>query len=98
MGTPSTHSWKWATGSVSGASDVLIDDGQWHSYAFDFTSADIAIGDSMRLMLEDFSGSRGYSGDAYFDNFVFGPASVPTPGTAAVLGVLGLITAKRRRC
>ncbi len=97
VGTPSRHSWQWATGTVSGASDVLVDDGQWHSYAFEFTSADIGIGDSIRLMVEDFSGSGGYSGDAYFDNFSVGPATVPTPGTAAVLGVMGLITAKRRR-
>jgi hypothetical protein len=95
VGTPSRHSWQWATGSVSGADDVLIDDGQWHSYEFDFTTADLGIGPDVRLMLEDFSGSRGVSGDAFFDNFAI--AAVPTPGTAALLGIGGFVALRRRR-
>ena len=85
VGTPSTHSWMWATGTVSNASDVLVDDGQWHSYDFDFTTADIGIGESLRVMVEDFSGSRGTHGDAFFDNFTI--EAVPAPGTAALLGL-----------
>lgn len=95
VGTPSNHSWHWATGSVSHASDVLIDDGQWHSYDFEFTAADLGIGDSVRLMVEDFRGSRGVSGDAFFDNFRV--AAVPTPGTAALLGLGGMVALRRRR-
>jgi len=97
VGTPSRHSWQWATGSVSGAKDVLIDDGQWHSYNFEFTAADLAIGNSVRLMLEDFSGSRGTHGDAYFDNFTVAPATIPAQGTFALLTLGGLLTTRRRR-
>lgn len=95
VGTPSTHKWMWATGSVSGANDMLIDDGQWHSYAFDFTTADLGIGNDVRVMIEDFSGSGGTGGDAFFDNFVI--ESVPTPGTAALLGLGGICAMRRRR-
>ncbi len=94
---PGRHSWKWATGTVSGASDVLVDNNQWNSYQFDFTAADLGIGNSLRLMLEDFSGSRGTFGDAYFDNIVIGSAVVPAPGAAALLGLGGLIATRRRR-
>jgi len=94
---PGLHRWKWATGTVSGASDVLIDDGQWRNYNFEFTAADLGIGNTLRLMLEDFSGSQGTFGDAYFDNIFVGPATVPTPSAVALLGLGGLITARRRR-
>jgi len=94
---PGRHSWQWATGTVSGANDVLIDDGQWRNYNFEFTTADLGIGNSLRLMLEDFSGSRGTFGDAYFDNIQVSPATVPAPGAIALLGIGGLITARRRR-
>ena len=43
----------------------LIDDGQWHSYSITFNSP---IGQPVRLMLEDWDGSNGVAGDAYFDN------------------------------
>jgi len=93
--TPGRHKWKWATGSVSGASDVLIDDGQWNSYKFDFQASDLGIGNSVRLMVEDFVGSGGRSGDAFFDNFKI--TTVPTPGSVALLGVGGLLVTRRRR-
>jgi len=93
--TPGLHRWKWATGNVSGASDVLIDDGQWNAYEFDFNAADLGIGSSVRLMLEDFVGSKGRSDDAYFDNFRI--TTVPTPGAAVLLGMGGLLAIRRRR-
>jgi len=95
--TPGHHSWQWATGTVSGAQDVLIDDGSWHSYEFEFTAADLGIGNSVHLMLEDFRGSRGVAGDAYFDNISFGTASVPAPGGLALVGLGVLSIARRRR-
>lgn len=95
VGTPNTHRWKWATGSVSGADDVLIDDGAWHSYQFDFTTADLGLGSDVRLMVEDFSGSGGSAGDAFFDNFAI--ATVPSPGTAALFGIGGMLAITRHR-
>lgn len=92
---PGLHKWKWATGNASGASDVLIDNGQWNSYQYDFTAADLGIGNSVRLMVEDFVGSRGRSDDAFFDNFQI--STVPTPGAIALLGMGGLIATRRRR-
>ena len=94
-GTPGSHRWKWATGSVSGADDVLIDDGSWHSYQFDFSTAELGIGNDLRLMIEDFSGSGGSGGDAFFDNFQI--ASVPGPGSIALLGIGGILATTRRR-
>jgi len=95
MDTPGTHQWKWATGTVSGASDVLVDDGQWHSYAFDFTGSDLGIGSEVRLMLEDFSGSGGVAGDAFFDNISI--ATIPAPASAFALAGLALVGGRRRR-
>ncbi len=95
VGTPGVHSWQWATGTVSGASDVLIDDGQWRTYAFDFTVNDIGIGSSVRLMLEDFSGSGGVAGDAFFDNISI--ATIPAPASAFALAGLALVGGRKRR-
>jgi len=62
-----------------------------------FTVADLGIGNTVRLMLEDFSGSGGGSGDALFDNFQIATTPVPAPGAIALLGLGGLLTTKRRR-
>ncbi|MBL4699160.1 MAG: hypothetical protein JKX70_10040 [Phycisphaerales bacterium] len=95
VGTAGNHRWMWATGSVSGADDVLIDDGAWHSYQFEFTTADLSLGSNVRLMIEDFSGSGGSAGDAFFDNFQI--AAVPGPGAAALFGIGGVLVVSRRR-
>jgi Carbohydrate binding domain len=96
-GTPGVHNWEWATGSA-GADDVLVDDGQWNSYTFEFTVASLGIGNSVRLMVEDFVGSGGVSGDVYFDNFVV--ATVPIPSSAALaligLGLGGVVSIRRQ--
>jgi hypothetical protein len=66
------HTWLWATSTTSDASDVLEDDGEWHTYTFQFDpfSSPFAwvdpSGGTIRLMLEQFEGPLG---DAYFDNF-----------------------------
>jgi len=65
-GTPGDHRWLIGTTRFGGAeSDLLIDDGTWHHYEIPFTS-----NFSFNLMLEDFSGSGGVAGDAFFDNIV----------------------------
>jgi len=83
-GLPGSHMWYYATGSASGAQDVLLDDGQWHRYTYTFT-APISGLNAVHLMFEDFHYSGGVAGDAYFDNINF----VPVPG-AVLLGMLGL--------
>jgi len=85
-GLADRHLWYYATGDASGASPVLVDDGQWRNYSYDFT-APISDWTSVHLMFEDFSGSGGVAGDAYFDNIRL--SVVPVPG-AVLLGVLGL--------
>jgi hypothetical protein len=82
LGTPGTHFWLAGTpAAYPGIVAHLIDDGTWHTYSVDFVPGVSSI----RIMLEDFSGSGGVAGDAYFDDI----SVVPVPG-AALLGILGL--------
>jgi hypothetical protein len=79
----------------------LIDDNQWRHYAITFTppSGIAAFSGGFRIMIEDFSGSGGIAGDAYFDNISI--AAVPEPGTSGLLlgagGLLWAATRRRRR-
>lgn len=58
-GFAGSHLWYYGTGSVSGASPVLIDDGQWHSYSYSYTfTAPLGIGSPIHLMFEDFADPR----------------------------------------
>lgn len=86
-GLPGDHMWYYGTSTTSGAADVLVDDGSWHSYSYDFT-VPLGIGNHIHLMFEDFSGSGGVAGDVYFDDI----SLVPIPG-AVLLGMLGLSAA-----
>ncbi|MBO6514095.1 MAG: hypothetical protein JJ974_09035 [Phycisphaerales bacterium] len=94
---PARHVWKWATGTNSGAEDVLIDNNRWNSYEFEFTAADLGLNGTVHLMIEDFAGSDGAPEDVFFDNFEIRPATIPAPSTAALLGLTGLTVARRRR-
>jgi hypothetical protein len=66
----------WIGGTEPGqARNMLIDDGEWHSYSFSFTPSGYfdPTGGTVRLMLEDFEDTAPYtaeaaSRDAYFDN------------------------------
>ncbi len=95
---PGAHSWHYATGTVSGAADVLIDDGTWHDYEFTLASA----GD-LHIMLEDFVGATAPSvgRDAFWDDIKLsdGVAAVPEPATFGLIGfgLLALGLARRRR-
>jgi len=90
-GFPGSHIWYYGTGTVSGAADVLIDDGQWRKYSYSFT-APLSIGNPVRLMFEDFAhpsyDTIASAPDVYFDDISF----VPVPG-AVLLGMLGLSVA-----
>lgn len=93
---PGSHLWYYGTNTTSGANPILVDDGQWHHYTYEFV-APLSIGSSVHLMFEDYNfGGRGVAEDAYFDNVSI--ATVPVPG-AALLGSIGLSLAAylRRR-
>lgn len=89
-GLPGDHRWLEGTILCCGAeSGTLIDDSTWHSYSVAFTSTY-----DFHLMLEDFSGSGGIAGDAFFDNirlYDSNPEPIPEPHTTVLLG-LGLLS------
>lgn len=99
--TPGNHYWVAGTGSYP-APIGLIDDGAWHTYTLTFSSP---IGQTVRLMYEDFVGSGGVTGDVFFDNIRFNDSSVtpapfggvPEPSGLALLGAAALAAAAARR-
>jgi hypothetical protein len=87
----------WLGGTTSPYADLLPDTGVWEHVSIAFSSPLNAI----HLMLEDWSGSGGTAGDAFFDNIMLtdanGPtlSSIPVPAAVflfapALLGFLGL--------
>lgn len=49
----------------------LIDDGEWRTYTIEFdpfAGGLVPSNNTIRVMLEDFSGSGGVAGDVFFDN------------------------------
>jgi hypothetical protein len=77
----------------------LRDAGALHHYSITFTAPPGPFPGGFQLMVEDFSGSGGIAGDAYFDNISI--AAVPEPGTYALLlvglGLLGMAAHGHRR-
>jgi hypothetical protein len=85
-----TAGWLAGTSNASNGGNILQDNGQWNSYSFLF-EADAPV----QVRIEDFSGSGGIPGDAYFDNVrleaVLPETPVPEPltilGSATALGI-----------
>jgi hypothetical protein len=95
-GFPGAHVWYAGTqDTYPGLSQVLIDDGQWHSYAIAIASPFGLV----HVMLEEFSGSDSQIGNALFDNVQLWdspPGSVPAPPALVLLGI-GLVARTIRR-
>lgn len=98
---PGNHMWYYGTSTLFSSptySDMLVDDETWHSYTYEFTPPVYGLNNHLRLMFEDWVGSAGVPGDAYFDNIVLEsvvPGIIPESSTwltglamgGAVLGV-----------
>ncbi len=83
-------------GTTAPYPDVLVDDGTWTTYMVEFT------GSSLQFAFEDWSGSGGVAGDAYFDNILISDTSfdesisVPEPATLGLFGI-ALLAIRRLR-
>ncbi len=89
----------WLGGTTSPYPDLLPDTGAWEHVSISFSSS-FAI----HLMLEDWNGSGGIAGDAYFDNIMLtdvnGPTinAVPIPAAMFLFApaVLGFMSFRRK--
>jgi hypothetical protein len=85
---PGAHNWIFGTTTDGQADAHLVDDGQWHTYSFQFRTpvpldfqtptGEVVQAPSVRLMLQDFIGSE-HAGDAYFDDIKVENAGVLPP-------------------
>jgi hypothetical protein len=85
----------WYAGTQDDYPDLtvlLVDDGAWHRYEFVLDGA--AVG-CFHLILEDFGGSGGISGDAYFDNI---SVAVPEPTMGGLVMIGAFVSLAARRC
>jgi hypothetical protein len=83
-------SWLASTSSDWPQTFQLVDDGQWHTVELPQDGFD----GSFRLGLEDWAGSFGIAGDAFFDRIQV--QAVPEPSTLAIIGC-GLVFAAALR-
>lgn len=84
--------WVGGTGAYPTALN-LVDDGEWHSYSFTFTSQ---WGATLRVMAEDWDGSGNVARNVYFDNISL--QAVPEPTSLALVGLaLAAVGASTKR-
>lgn len=72
-------------------------DSVWRLRSFDFSAVDALEGQSTVYLAIQTLGGTNVGGNIRIDNVQINGTSVPTPGSAAALGVAGLIALRRRR-
>ena len=90
---PGSHRWLEGTVLCCGAeASSLVDDDKWHTYDVTFTAAY-----DFRIMIEDFVGSGGIAGDAWFDNIrLLNDVPEPMTGALMALGLMGFAARRSR--
>jgi hypothetical protein len=102
-GYPGNHTWGAGTdlAYVGVPQGDLVDDGAWHSYIITFLAGSShqtgGTIDTVHMMFEDFVGSGGVAGDAYFDNVKLEAVPEPASMAALALGALGFLRRRNAR-
>jgi hypothetical protein len=98
---PGKHTWTAATELSSGAEHLILDDGQWHAYMFEFDAFHFelsspggpGIPNMIRVMLED-AATTAAVGDVFFDNV--NVRAIPEPSAIGIVLSVGACMVFRR--
>jgi len=91
-GFAGTHKWLAGADSDYNIAIKLPDTGNWEHIEIPFNATG-----NIHLMLEEYRGSDGTIGNAYFDNIELSAVPVPASAWLLISGIAGLVGIKKRR-